>query len=594
MAVFSVQLQNVGGAYQVRIGGRNSDASWEYSSWTDAEISPTWKSVEIEYLTGYQTGLMRLWVDRAMVQTLEGLDNQASKIDMVRLGVMGLSSGTTGTVYFDDFESRRFSAIGRLADPGVHIAPPDEHKVYQYADTQHVHAVSRVVPESGIDDVYKYDENGNMTCRVEGGKTYNQVYNTENRLETVQLLSAGACPAANVLAVENISASWNFIYDGDGNRVRQEYFEGVFGAAVIVKVTSYFAGGSYELDQTGVVQADLSILVSPGITKRYYSLAGMPVALNYGSGLQYLLTDHLGSVVAVTDGSGVPLGQQRYAPFGELRTIAGGSAITTTDYGYTGQRNIDVQNNSFALGLMDYHARFYDSYINRWTQPDTIVPDGNPQSLNRYSYGLNNPVKYNDPTGHDPLNPYIQFIQGAITFFQQQAYEIVGTVESALSKSIYANGADLVFQKGAETLAVELKNVSSNIDLGTLGKSSIGDYGGSIDRVIRSATRLQTSSTDQLAQESRAVLDAGNNLKTALFTNAGKVSQGAQDVFDQVYTNAKGNVADAIKALPAAASSTATSIQAAVNSASSFLDSIPFFIILPSNDYFNRYSTQPT
>ena len=40
------------------------------------------------------------------------------------------------------------------------------------------------------------------------------------------------------------------------------------------------------------------------------------------------------------------------------------------------------------------------SDLNRWTQPDTIIPDGNPQSLNRYSYGLNNPVKYNDPTGH--------------------------------------------------------------------------------------------------------------------------------------------------------------------------------------------------
>jgi hypothetical protein len=25
---------------------------------------------------------------------------------------------------------------------------------------------------------------------------------------------------------------------------------------------------------------------------------------------------------------------------------------------------------------------------------------GNPQALNRYAYGLNNPVKYNDPTGH--------------------------------------------------------------------------------------------------------------------------------------------------------------------------------------------------
>ena len=41
------------------------------------------------------------------------------------------------------------------------------------------------------------------------------------------------------------------------------------------------------------------------------------------------------------------------------------------------------------------------SYLNQFTQPDTIVPDpSNPQDWNRYSYVTNNPVKYNDPSGH--------------------------------------------------------------------------------------------------------------------------------------------------------------------------------------------------
>jgi len=50
---------------------------------------------------------------------------------------------------------------------------------------------------------------------------------------------------------------------------------------------------------------------------------------------------------------------------------------------------------------MDYNARFYDSYLNRWTQPDTIIPNGyDPQTLNRYAYAMDNPIRYNDPSGH--------------------------------------------------------------------------------------------------------------------------------------------------------------------------------------------------
>jgi RHS repeat-associated protein len=112
------------------------------------------------------------------------------------------------------------------------------------------------------------------------------------------------------------------------------------------------------------------------------------------AGLQYFLSDHLGSIVVVTDASGTLISQQRYLPFGGVRENVGN--ITQTDYGYTGQRNLDS-----GIGLMDYKARFYSPYINRFIQPDTIVPGMfNPQNLNRYSYVRNNPIRYTDPSGH--------------------------------------------------------------------------------------------------------------------------------------------------------------------------------------------------
>jgi RHS repeat-associated protein len=55
------------------------------------------------------------------------------------------------------------------------------------------------------------------------------------------------------------------------------------------------------------------------------------------------------------------------------------------------------------LGLIYMNARYYVGAIGRFASADILVPaPTNPQSLNRYTYSLNNPVKYQDPTGHCP------------------------------------------------------------------------------------------------------------------------------------------------------------------------------------------------
>jgi RHS repeat-associated protein len=129
---------------------------------------------------------------------------------------------------------------------------------------------------------------------------------------------------------------------------------------------------------------------------KYYSFGGQTIMRDGNGDLQYFLTDHLGSVVAVTDSDGTLTSQQRYLPFGQVREDVG--TIAQTDFGYTGQRALD----SGMGGLMDYKARFYDPYLNRFIQPDSVVPGSSPQALNRYAYVNNSPINFNDPEGHKP------------------------------------------------------------------------------------------------------------------------------------------------------------------------------------------------
>ena len=125
-------------------------------------------------------------------------------------------------------------------------------------------------------------------------------------------------------------------------------------------------------------------------TVTYYPVAG---AMRINSTLYYTLKDHLGSASVVTDASGNVLGEQRYYPFGETRLTTG---TIFTDRLFTGQREMA------GLGIYHYQARFYSPKLGRFLSADTIVPGyANPQNLNRYSYVINNPLLYVDPTGHD-------------------------------------------------------------------------------------------------------------------------------------------------------------------------------------------------
>jgi hypothetical protein len=122
----------------------------------------------------------------------------------------------------------------------------------------------------------------------------------------------------------------------------------------------------------------------------------------------------------------------------------------------------------------------------------------------------------------------------AIEYFKGLGWVLVGKADQI---NQHWNGADLVFTTGIgqnmRVLAVELKDVTGQVNLGPLGRSKVyDDYGGSIKRIVRSAARFASSSKEQLRLMSQAVLKgrALGTLENALFTAAKGVSPEATGV----------------------------------------------------------------
>jgi len=101
-----------------------------------------------------------------------------------------------------------------------------------------------------------------------------------------------------------------------------------------------------------------------------------------------------------------------------------------------------------------------------------------------------------------------------------------------------------------ETLLTEVKQ-TAEVTKSTLGLDKVGNYGGSIDRALRTADRLKNTSNTQLQAEFQAIMegDAVGNLKTALYTTSSKISNEAKDVFNYVYVAAANGTVTAVKSI---------------------------------------------
>jgi RHS repeat-associated protein len=197
------------------------------------------------------------------------------------------------------------------------------------------------------------------------------------------LLKQGACPGSTYqYDAENRLKSYGpgtatYFYNNDGQRVKK-----VVGTTATVYVTQ------------GITGNVLSEVVNGAWSKDYIYLGGQLLATESATqGTRYHFSDHLGTPRLVTADTGSIICRHDYYPFGQERTVCNDGET----HKFTGQERD-------AESALDYFgARYYASNLGRFMIPDPLMASartGNPQTLNRYSYVLNNPLAYVDPTGY--------------------------------------------------------------------------------------------------------------------------------------------------------------------------------------------------
>ncbi len=283
----------------------------------------------------------------------------------------------------------------------------------------------------------------------------------------------------------------------------------------------------YALGIKPVARARLFVPPTGQVWRSYYYAGGQRIAMRVegapsNNGVFYLLSDHLGSTSVTADANGNLVSVLRYYPYGQTRYTSG---ETPTTYRYTGQRSDES-----STGLYFYGARYYDALIGRFISADTMVPEpGNPQSLNRYAYTYNNPLKYTDPTGHcaEPVSFLIcmTIIGAGVATVVDWIGQVAGNLNEGqpLSEAVYHENLDeksmtvSAVSGGVGTLAFTAlgpTTLAGSFAAGSFSGVAAGQVGAVADaswEQVASAANGRGPRDDQFAA----------NLQTAGFMNPG-------------------------------------------------------------------------
>jgi RHS repeat-associated protein len=250
-----------------------------------------------------------------------------------------LGASTVGDLSYQyDGAGRRIQVGGSLATTGLP----------QTVASASYNAANELASWAGT--AHSYDDNGNLTS--DSQRTY--TYDSRNRLKTI----AGAATAS-------------FSYDAMGRRTDRTV--GAVG-------TGYLYDGANAVQELSGASVKADLLTGLGIDQ--------VLARTDSAGTMSLLSDALGSTLALADASGVLQSRYNYEPYGQT-TPSGAASDNSVQY--TGRENDGT-------GLYFYRARYYDPAKGRFTQTDPIGLAG---GINTFAYVAGNPVNLVDPTGEN-------------------------------------------------------------------------------------------------------------------------------------------------------------------------------------------------
>ncbi|MCH2058019.1 MAG: hypothetical protein MK214_15680 [Thalassotalea sp.] len=251
---------------------------------------------------------------------------------------------------------------------------------YCYNDAR-PHAVSGLGDEDCTEQDYQYDNNGNMTQGLNRTIDY-------SHFDKAVLITNNA---------DNSVTSFN--YGTNRSRYKRVTTEVVDNEEVTT--TTYYIG-NIEV----VSQSNSNVIT----TRRALPGAIELVRSNGTSEVNFLLKDHLGSIDTIVNENGYVKQKVYFDAWGKKHQVDLGNVnIITEQYaqltlhqlldittrGYTGHESVDH------AGIIHMNGRIYDPTLGRFLQADPhIQAPTNSQNYNRYSYVLNNPLSYTDPSGY--------------------------------------------------------------------------------------------------------------------------------------------------------------------------------------------------